>query len=246
MKIAIFEADTPLPSANKKYGSYGDIFKSLLNQNGLPHEGISYQHYDVDPEFNPPDLSSVDVLLITGSRSNAWDTHIPWINSLTNYVSEALQTPGKKVLGVCFGHQIIGRALGLPVGRNPKGWELSTIPIELTIEAQKQFGVEGMKMIKLNQFHRDMVSGPLPNHISNLGTTEVCPIQGMYEKGRLWSIQGHPEFSLEIEKELLEYAESLEESSSGISTEVIKQALATVEEGDRMIVAKGMTNFLLE
>jgi GMP synthase-like glutamine amidotransferase len=42
-----------------------------------------------------------------------------------------------RIIGVCFGHQIVGRALGLRVGRNDDGWEVSVLPIGLT-----EFGAE--------------------------------------------------------------------------------------------------------
>jgi GMP synthase-like glutamine amidotransferase len=44
-----------------------------------------------------------------------------------------------RIIGVCFGHQIVGRALGLRVGRNDDGWEVSVLPIRLT-----EFGAELM------------------------------------------------------------------------------------------------------
>lgn len=46
-------------------------------------------------------------------------------------ISSALQTPHIKVIGVCFGHQIIGRALNAPVQLNDMGWEMAVLPVEL-------------------------------------------------------------------------------------------------------------------
>lgn len=36
-----------------------------------------------------------------------------------------------RVIGVCFGHQVIGRALGVEVKRNEKGWEAGILPVPL-------------------------------------------------------------------------------------------------------------------
>ena len=52
--------------------------------------------------------------------------------------------------------------------------------------------------------HRDIVTA-LPAGAVNLGVSERCEIQGMYdeEKGRYISVQGHPEFTPEIVAEIL-------------------------------------------
>lgn len=44
-----------------------------------------------------------------------------------------------KLIGVCFGHQIIGRALGAPVARSEKGYEMSVIELNLTARGKKLF-----------------------------------------------------------------------------------------------------------
>jgi len=57
---------------------------------------------------------------------------IPWINKLVSVTTAALQTPHIKIIGICFGHQIIGRALNAPVKVNNMGWEMAVLPIDLT------------------------------------------------------------------------------------------------------------------
>jgi GMP synthase-like glutamine amidotransferase len=61
----------------------------------------------------------------------------PWILRLVEFVKGVLNQDRVRIIGVCFGHQIVGRALGLPVGRNDNGWEVSVLPIDLT-----EFGAE--------------------------------------------------------------------------------------------------------
>lgn len=50
-------------------------------------------------------------------------------------------------MGVCFGHQIVGRAMGAKVGRNEggSGWEVSVTDVHLTTEGKKVFDEEGKK-----------------------------------------------------------------------------------------------------
>ena len=87
--IAILEADTPLAKTQKKYGSYGGVFKSLLekaaNASNIPLERLKITGWDVvngkDGEVEEmggiydwkrtkgyPPMDSLDAILITGSR----------------------------------------------------------------------------------------------------------------------------------------------------------------------------------
>jgi GMP synthase-like glutamine amidotransferase len=57
-------------------------------------------------------------------------------------MQRALKTPHIRTLGICFGHQIVARTLGMPVTRNPAGWEIAVCPVELTSVGKSIFGVE--------------------------------------------------------------------------------------------------------
>lgn len=45
-----------------------------------------------------------------------------------------------RVIGVCFGHQIVARALGAKVGRNRRGWEASVTSVHLSSKGKELFG----------------------------------------------------------------------------------------------------------
>jgi GMP synthase-like glutamine amidotransferase len=65
----------------------------------------------------------------------------PWINILVDYVKEVLKQERVRIFGVCFGHQIVGRALGQRVNMGEAGWEVSMTPIELTEKGKEIFQV---------------------------------------------------------------------------------------------------------
>lgn len=60
---------------------------------------------------------------------------------LVDFVKKVNESTQKPVVGMCFGHQIIGRALGAKVGVNPGGWEISVDKIHFNDEAQKLLGI---------------------------------------------------------------------------------------------------------
>lgn len=45
-----------------------------------------------------------------------------------------------RIIGVCFGHQIVARALGVKVGRNPDGWEAAVMDVYLSPKGEEIFG----------------------------------------------------------------------------------------------------------
>ena len=47
-----------------------------------------------------------------------------------------------RMIGVCFGHQIIARAMGVTVGRNDDGWESAVNEVQLTAKGKELFQKE--------------------------------------------------------------------------------------------------------
>ncbi len=133
-----------------------------------------------------------DAIMITGSACNAYDD-LPWISKLTEYTRHiAKDHPLVRIIGVCFGHQIVGRAFGAEVRLNPKGWELGVYDIELTEDGREillwdeydqmaEETQEGKKYVRLQQVHRDEVAELPPpferEEFLNLGFTERSPVQ---------------------------------------------------------------------
>lgn len=62
-----------------------------------------------------------------------------WILKLVDFTRGVLDDKRVRATGVCFGHQIIGRALGVAVGRSTAGWEISVTPMSLTERGTKLF-----------------------------------------------------------------------------------------------------------
>src|SRR5581483_2365591 len=80
--------------------------------------------------WRPPALADYAGLLVSGSPESV-ATPAPWMEEVAELVRVAA-AGGRPVLGVCFGHQLLGYAFGARVVRNPRGWELGTQEIALT------------------------------------------------------------------------------------------------------------------
>lgn len=94
----------------------------------------------------------------------------------------------------------------------------------------------------IHQMHRDIVY-ECPSGVERLGSSDRCEVQGMYARGRLLTVQGHPEFNEAVVTELLE-----RRHEQGIFDDgMFKDGLSRVQEHhDGVAVGVAFLRFLLE
>jgi GMP synthase-like glutamine amidotransferase len=117
MKIGILKTDAVRPEWVPTFGEYPDMFERVLK---LVDPDLEFEVWDIEEGEFPTTLDGIDGFIITGSKSSVYDDK-PWIRSLEALVRE-LYEARKKVIGICFGHQLIAQALGGLVDKSPKGW----------------------------------------------------------------------------------------------------------------------------
>lgn len=152
IRLAILETDTPIPSVQAKYDNkgYGGVFTDLFRRAcGGSDEALRAEldlsAHDVVNQYETayPDPETIDAVLITGSKHNSFESD-EWILRLVQYTRRLLEGGRVRVVGVCFGHQILARAMGAQVGRSVRGWELSVVPMTLTEQGRKLFGRDNL------------------------------------------------------------------------------------------------------
>ena len=73
------------------------------------------------------------------SGFNAFDDD-EWVLRLVEYAKKILAQNRIRIIGVCYGHQIVGRALGAKVARSGGGaWEASVCDVRLTSKGKELF-----------------------------------------------------------------------------------------------------------
>ncbi|KAI5464825.1 class I glutamine amidotransferase-like protein [Mariannaea sp. PMI_226] len=242
-RLAVLECDTPVPPVLEARGTYSEVFRRLLTsgKEGLGARGneveLEISRYDVVATQAYPNPEEIDGLWLTGSKHCSFSDET-WIVSLVEFVKKILTTTKVPVVGICYGHQIISRALGAKVAVSPGGWEISVDKIDLNEHGQKLLGTS---TISLHQMHRDAVL-EVPEGAVSLGSSPACEIQGLYQAGRFISFQAHPEFDEFIMKNILKVRHD-----QGIFNDAMFEDGTTraSKHHDGVLVATAIWNFLL-
>lgn len=231
MKLGILKTDSVQAQWVADFGEYPDMFVALLSRED---PDLTFVVYDVENEHYPDDIDEVDAYLITGSKCSVYDEQ-RWISTLASFVCELHQRK-KKLLGICFGHQMVAHALGGRVGKSDKGWgvgihsyrfpELPTWHDQLDPE------------FNILVSHQDQVMQPAEGAkvIAGSGFCDnaVCQLDD-----HILTFQGHPEFVAEYSAALMTFrAERIGEADYRAGMD----SLAVPTQGDR--VARWMLAFL--
>lgn len=140
-------------------------------------------------------------LVLTGSAASVVRPD-PWVAPVEDLVRDAIGR-GVPVLGICFGHQLIGRAVAGPEAVFTRHEPEVGYP---EIEVMAADGVlSGLgPVFRGFATHGDEVR-PVPE-IEVLARTPACPVHALNVRGRpAWGVQFHLEMSRDEEAWILEY-----------------------------------------
>jgi len=168
--------------------SPGESLGRILDS--LESRGISSEYADLYREGARPDIRGADGLVVMGGAMSANDD-VPFIRQELDIIGEAVAL-GLPILGVCLGSQLIAKALGARVYRNPVK-EIGWYPVHWTEAGARDFLVSEPET--LFQWHGETFD--LPAGAELLAYSEQCRHQA-YRVGKIYGLQFHLEVTPEI------------------------------------------------
>ena len=240
MQIGILQTGKINMRIRDQFGNYPDMFQDLLNDKHYPAEQASVQFtvFDVTEGVLPDRPEACDVYIITGSSAGVYEEH-SWLNPLFDFLRQCAEMQ-IKLVGICFGHQAIAKALGGEVVKFSGGWGVGNRMSALT-DIPALNAATGRQItqtqITLPYFHQDQVIS-LPEDAQLTVADDFCAIAGFVICKHVLCFQGHPEFNADYLKALIEVRrESLGEDNT-------QHALSTVNGGnDRHLVGQWIADF---
>lgn len=180
----------------------------------------------------PGTLEAFDGVIVTGSPASVNDD-APWVARLETLVRDliAARVP---LFAACFGHQMVARALGTPVLRNPGGWGHGLLTV--TREARTPWaGPE--TGFALYGSHIEQVAA-LPAGARTAFSGPGVPVAGMAVGDHVFTIQHHPEMTHAFITDLVE------EYAGVVGPEVTAAARASLAgQADRAPFAQEIARF---
>jgi len=193
LHLGILQTDNVLPEFLDEHGDYPDMFHGLFQR---VQDGLRFTNYDV--QRGPPTEIECDAYVITGSKRSVYDD-LPWIGDLVGFVNEALRAQ-RKIVGVCFGHQLMAHYFGGHVEQASVGWAVGVHSSRVTRTPRWMTG--DVQQMALLSSHKDQVVA-LPDNAELYLTNEVCPVAGFTVGDQVITVQGHPEFNKAYSYELM-------------------------------------------
>ncbi len=182
MRVAILETGTPPPALVPEFGTYADMTRHLF---GAAHR---YETIPVSLGAALPTPDAFDAYAITGSSAGAYDS-LPWIAPLEAFLRAAKGRA--KLVGICFGHQILAQALGGRVAKAPQGWGLGLHRYAIDGDAP---WLDGPASVSGTASHQDQVIVPPPGS-RTLAASSFTPHAMLTYGDDALSFQFHPEFA---------------------------------------------------
>lgn len=194
LKIGLLLCDDVDLDARETYGTYTEMFRKGLEPETNSMDLVAFRCYEGE---SPPQPEEFDGYVISGSRYSVYDDY-PWIAQLMQFVRDCWNK-NIKVVGICFGHQLIAHALGGRAEKADVGWGFGIQSTKITSRKPWMSDLDDLNgdIYNLIVIHQDQVV-EMPPEFKTIAENDFCPNSMIVADEKMLGIQGHPEFGKEF------------------------------------------------
>ncbi len=196
-------------------GQYGDFDEMTYRGLGIEREGLRVVEVFRGEPLPPPEFCLG--VVITGAHCMVTE-NLPWSLAIENWIP-ALVEAEIPLLGICYGHQLLGRAMGGQVDFHPGGKEVGTVAIELLPESNDDplFGKQPQRF-HVHATHAQSVI-TLPPGAVLLAESGFEPHHAFRVGRCAWGVQFHPEYNSGVMRDYItKQADDLAQSGQDVNT----------------------------
>ena len=228
--LGILQTDSVMEQYQAEHGDYPGMFERILGVAGTEMRLSSY----VVQAGGLPAVGACDAYLITGSRHSVYDD-LAWIRDLVSFVDSAMKE-NRKIIGICFGHQLIAHYFGGETRASDNGWGVGVQASR--IETRESWMEPPLRELALLSSHKDQVTR-LPDGARRFATSDFCPCAGFVWNDLVLTFQGHPEFTKSYSAAVMRMREEV------LGPETFARGIASLHEATHeQTVAQWILNFL--
>ena len=149
-----------------------------------------------------PDMEQINGVVISGSHAMVTQ-NLDWSLALEAWIRKLISA-GIPLLGICYGHQLMAKAMGGVVDYHPRGIEIGTTDVTCLAECLRDPLFKDLpSSFKAQVFHSQSVI-QLPPSAVLLAKNDFEPHHGFRIGGAAWGVQFHPEADVSVTRGYLE------------------------------------------
>ena len=194
--IYIIKTGTTFPSTKTKLKDFENWIIHYLGKTNTTMKVI-----DIVNDQKLPNIRSAERFIITGSHAMV-SQELEWSVKLEKYIQKIAkkQIP---LLGICYGHQLIAKALGGKSNFNPKGKEIGKVTIKISKNGLDDPLFKNFpKIFNAFETHYQSVI-QLPHKAVVLASNMKDKHQAVRFTNKIWGVQFHPEFDKNVMNEYI-------------------------------------------